>query len=99
MNLLLDTCAIIWLANQAGQLSTTARDAIDQAWFVYVSPVSAWELGLKVAKGRVTLPELLETWWPRVIDTQETAGSESKRHAYSRRPRLRMVRTGLEDTP
>lgn len=71
MNVLLDTCAIIWLANQAEQLSAGAREAIDQAWFVYVSPVSAWELGLKVSKGRVTLPEPLETWWPRVIETHQ----------------------------
>ena len=71
MNALLDTCAIIWLANQDEQLSAAARQAIEQAWFVHVSPISAWELGLKLAKGRLNLPEPLETWWPRVIETHQ----------------------------
>jgi len=71
MNVLLDTCVIIWLANQAAQLSAAARNAIEQAWFVHVSPVSAWELGLKLARGRISLNEPLETWWHRVIETHQ----------------------------
>jgi PIN domain nuclease of toxin-antitoxin system len=71
MNALLDTCAIIWLANQDERLSAVARQAIDRAWMVHVSPVSAWELGLKIAKGRLALAEPLETWWPRVIETHD----------------------------
>ncbi len=71
MNILLDTCAIIWLVNQDDRLSTTAKQTIEQAWCVYVSPVSAWELGLKIARGRLFLPEPLTTWWGRVIDIHQ----------------------------
>ena len=79
MNLLLDTCVLIWLANQDAQLSDAARKALDDAWFVHVSPVSAWEIGLKAAKGRITLPEPLQSWWPRLLDTHQL--SEFPLHA------------------
>lgn len=44
--ILLDTCAIIWLAE--GSLKPAAIDALDHAASaggVFVSPVSAWEIG------------------------------------------------------
>ncbi|MCB1129019.1 MAG: type II toxin-antitoxin system VapC family toxin [Verrucomicrobiae bacterium] len=71
MNLLLDTCAILWLVNSADRFSRVARQAIDEAWVVYVSPVSAWEIGLKAGKECLTLPEALGTWWPRMIETHQ----------------------------
>ena len=37
MNALLDTCAVIWLANQDGQLPARARDAIEQL-FTLLTP-------------------------------------------------------------
>jgi PIN domain nuclease of toxin-antitoxin system len=45
---LLDTCAVIWLAN-GDPLARRALGAIvaaGQADGVYVSPVSAWEIGM-----------------------------------------------------
>jgi PIN domain nuclease of toxin-antitoxin system len=45
--LLLDTCAVIWLAN-GDPLTKAAADAIDdagQADGVLISPISAWEVG------------------------------------------------------
>lgn len=45
---LLDTCAVIWLAN-SDPLSSEASRAIGQAGLaegVLVSPISAWEIGL-----------------------------------------------------
>ncbi len=45
--LLLDTCAVIWLAN--GNLSQPVVDAIILAGLaagVFVSPISAWEVGM-----------------------------------------------------
>ena len=44
---LLDTCAVIWLAN--GDLPAQAVDLVVRAALakgVYVSPISAWEVGL-----------------------------------------------------
>jgi PIN domain nuclease of toxin-antitoxin system len=46
--LLLDTCAIIWLAN-GDRLAPAALEAIDRAGrfgTIFVSPISAWEIGI-----------------------------------------------------
>ena len=52
---LLDTCAILWLA--AGvELAVSANRVVQRAasdGHVYVSAASVWEIGLQVAKGRV----------------------------------------------
>ena len=45
--LLLDTCALLWLASGSRNLSKSARAAIADAQVVYVSPVSAWEIAVK----------------------------------------------------
>ncbi len=54
--LLLDTCAIIWIAANE-PIRPEAKSAIDAAvngdHKVRVSPISAWELGLLSAKGRM----------------------------------------------
>lgn len=54
--LLLDTCAIIWIALRQ-PIRPEAKSAIDAVignndW-LRVSPISAWELGLLSAKGRL----------------------------------------------
>lgn len=56
--LLLDTCAILFIGN-ASRLDDDAdreigRAALEQR--LYVSPISAWEIGVGVAKGRLKLP-------------------------------------------
>lgn len=56
--LLLDTCAMIFIANET-PLSPEADYQISEAAFdgrLYVSPMSAWEIGIGVAKGRLSLP-------------------------------------------
>jgi PIN domain nuclease of toxin-antitoxin system len=67
--LLLDTHAIIWL--DSGQpMAQPALEAIDeaaQAGAVLVSPVSAWELGLLVVKGRIVLDVGALDWFDRFL--------------------------------
>lgn len=59
--LLLDTCAIIWIATNE-PIRPEAKSAIEAALNggdkVRVSPISAWELGLLSARGRMptTMP-------------------------------------------
>jgi PIN domain nuclease of toxin-antitoxin system len=51
---LLDTCAVIWLAN-GDKLATEALDAIVHAGLhggIFVSPASAWEIGMLSKPGR-----------------------------------------------
>jgi PIN domain nuclease of toxin-antitoxin system len=69
--LLLDTCAVIWVAEDQ-PISKTAAAALDEAHaadrFVYVSPISAWEIGLLVARGRLTMIVKPQLWFERVLD-------------------------------
>lgn len=60
MRLLLDTHALLWWLADDG-LTDQARDAVaDQANLVMVSAVSAWEISIKKALGKLTAPDDLE---------------------------------------
>jgi PIN domain nuclease of toxin-antitoxin system len=60
MRLLLDTPALLWWLADEG-LTDQARDAIaDQANLVMVSAVSAWEISIKKALGKLAAPDDLE---------------------------------------
>ena len=65
-SLLLDTCALIWLAEGSDHLTRNARQRIDNAFVVYVSPVSLWEIARKVVKGVLKLPLEPQEWFARV---------------------------------
>ena len=57
MRLLLDSCAVVWWLNGPEMLSDPARTAIaSPANQVFVSAASIWELGLKIAKGKLRMP-------------------------------------------
>ncbi len=58
MRVLLDTHAFLWWNLDDPQLSATARALIaDGSNTLYLSAVVAWEIAIKAAKGRLTLPE------------------------------------------
>ena len=71
MSLLLDTCAAIWLTN-ADPISDEASDALQQSRDsgepVYVSPITAWEMGLLAARGRVSLLMTPQRWFERLLE-------------------------------
>lgn len=52
MRLLLDTHVLIWW-DEGARLKSDARKAIELAEQVYVSPISAWEIAIKVDLGRL----------------------------------------------
>lgn len=61
MIVLLDTHALIWALEASPRLSAAARNAIeDSGNTVLVSVVSAWEIELKKALGRLAAPDNLE---------------------------------------
>ncbi|MBF0199483.1 MAG: type II toxin-antitoxin system VapC family toxin [Planctomycetes bacterium] len=72
-NLLLDTCGFIWLSQGGGRLTKETVKLIDQANFVYVSSISAWEIGFLHAKKRITLPMEPEDWFEQVCEEQNVA--------------------------
>lgn len=53
--LLLDTCVLVWIATMSGE-ATRARALLKAAYDddlpLYLSPFSAWELGMLASKGR-----------------------------------------------
>ena len=68
--LLLDTCAIIWIANEQ-TVADGALDGLRRAHAageaVYVSPITAWEIGLLVARGRMNLLMTPDRWFERLL--------------------------------
>ena len=61
MRYLLDTCAWIFLLTDSEQLSNEQKKAIlDPNNTIYISVVSAWEIALKMSKGKLELPNSLD---------------------------------------
>jgi PIN domain nuclease of toxin-antitoxin system len=65
-DLLLDTCAVLWLASGAN-LTAEARSAIAER-NVHVSPISAWEIASLVSKKRIALALPTATWFREVAE-------------------------------
>lgn len=55
MKLLLDTHCLVWLLNDAPELTPTARRLVANAEIAYFSAASIWELGLKWRKGKINV--------------------------------------------
>ena len=65
--LILDTCAIIWLALGGKSMSKSALEAVRTADPVYVSPISAWEISMKYERGSIELPMAPLEWFSRIL--------------------------------
>ena len=69
MNALLDAHALLWYLAGSSELSATALAAIqDSANNLFVSPATLWEIGIKDALGKLTLPEPFEQLFPARLD-------------------------------
>lgn len=68
-DLLLDTCAVLWLA-QGSALSEEARKAIVDR-NLHVSPITAWEIANLVRKNRIALASPPAAWVRRAVDKME----------------------------
>ncbi len=69
--LLLDTCALIWIAEDA-MISEPAVEALNSSYRtgrpVYVSPISAWEVGMLISRGRLACLIKPQLWFRRLVD-------------------------------
>ena len=74
--LLLDTHALVWAFNR-GNVSADALAAINRVWSdgakVMISKFSAWEIGMLVSRGRLTLPTSPLRWIDGVLGTEGVA--------------------------
>jgi PIN domain nuclease of toxin-antitoxin system len=66
--MLLDTCALLWLAEGGKELSLETRERIEAAPAVYVSAISAFEIGLKCRSGKLKLPVPAAEWFESTVD-------------------------------
>jgi len=58
VKLLLDSHVVVWWAAYPGRLRATTREAITSPDNeVLLSAASVWELGLKIARGKLRLPQ------------------------------------------
>ena len=68
--ILLDTCTLLWLALEPVRLSAHARSRLDEPGaIVWLSSISAFEIGQKFAKGKLELNLPPEQWVPRALDS------------------------------
>jgi PIN domain nuclease of toxin-antitoxin system len=70
-SLLLDTCAVLWIAN-GEEISADARAAIARD-ALHVSPISAWEIANLVRKDRIALTMPMAAWFQRTMEHMEAA--------------------------
>ena len=69
MNVLLDTCALLALAD--GDLPRSAAGALRKAPEAFVSVVSPWEVAIKVAGGKLRLMEPPVQWFLGLAERYE----------------------------
>ena len=71
--LLLDTCVLIFMNEKmplAQGASDVLRAANDAEEMTYISPVSAWEIGMLAARGRLQLLVRPERWFANLFDAR-----------------------------
>jgi PIN domain nuclease of toxin-antitoxin system len=68
--LLLDTCALLFITMdepESGKVKSAMQQAYEAGELVYVSPISAWEIGLLVSTGRLNLSMPPNRWFDNVM--------------------------------
>ena len=65
--MILDTCALLWLAQGAKQFSPAVLRRLDEAAIVYVSAITAYEIGVKARSGKLILPIPARAWFQQAL--------------------------------
>lgn len=67
--LLFDTCTLLWIASDPEKISANAHHAIlENADELYISAISAFEIGLKAQRGKLVLPFAPRKWFDAAIE-------------------------------
>lgn len=74
---LLDTCAVIWIANNMPLRDPAASEleSMSEAK-VLVSPISAWEIGMLIANRKIALSIDSQSWFERLLKETEIGLAE-----------------------
>ncbi len=74
-NILLDTCAAIWITEGA-KISGEALASLDESLAadqeIMLSPMTAWEMGMLVARGRYSISMSVQAWFDHVVGRPNT---------------------------
>ncbi|MGD0815078.1 MAG: type II toxin-antitoxin system VapC family toxin [Verrucomicrobiota bacterium] len=66
--MLLDTCVLLWLAADTTAISARAKDLIrNTPEGLFVSAISAFEVGQKAAAGKLSLPRSVDAWFDAMV--------------------------------
>jgi len=65
--LLLDTCALLWLAQGGYRFKPCVLKKIELSKIVYISSITGFEISLKSRKGKLDLPVSPEKWFDAVL--------------------------------
>jgi PIN domain nuclease of toxin-antitoxin system len=65
---ILDTCALLWLAEGSKKLSRSTLKEINESPAVYVSAISGFEIAIKTAKGKLKLPKPPQEWFEKIVE-------------------------------
>lgn len=67
--ILLDTCALLWLAADSGKLSPKAAKTIaDNADGLFISAISGFEIARKHTTGKLILPLTPKHWYDETLE-------------------------------
>lgn len=66
--MILDTCALLWLASGDRKLSRAALREINKAPVVHVCAISAFEIAIKAGKGKLKLPRPPRQWFEEITE-------------------------------
>ena len=71
MDILLDTCAVIWLSQDeplAQEGDHAIASCVEAGGRLMVSPITAWEIGLLVSRGRLPLTMDPKAWFRAFLE-------------------------------
>ena len=66
--MILDTCALLWLAAGGKKLSRSTLKKINEAPAVYVSAISGFEISLKIGQGKLEVSHPVEEWFQQLAE-------------------------------
>lgn len=65
--MLLDTCAVLWLAHNRTRISADTLGKLDEAPVVFIAAVSGFEIALKYKAGKLQLPVPPREWIREIL--------------------------------
>jgi PIN domain nuclease of toxin-antitoxin system len=68
VQMILDTCALLWLASGDKKISRSTLKQINEASAVYVSAISGFEIAIKAGRGKLQLPHAPQEWFEKVVE-------------------------------